>query len=161
MLITARTSGQTALLGRASDREVVLTRILRQKLAERTPACPMRLRRRRAPDHRHHRLATLAATNREVRPDAGWGAVAFRKGDGELVKDRMLLFDFDERQQHFLLTRAWVRATSTVAGRYHRLRKRPAAVFIECKNIHKSLGCFEKNFPTTYTIPHIFITTPL
>jgi len=155
--------GPNSLLGRASDREVVLTRILRQKLAELNPGLPDA-----AYDDAVRQITatiasqTLAATNREKYDQMRDGVqVAFRNGDGELVKDRMLLFDFDEPgNNHFLAVRElWVRGDlyrrrADIIGFVNGL----PLLFIECKNIHKSLkAAFEKNFSDYLdTIPHIF-----
>ena len=90
--------GPKSLLGRASDREVVPTRILRQKLAELNPGLPGA-----AYDDAVRQITatmasqTLAATNREKYDQMRDGVqVAFRNDEGELVKERMQLFDFNE-----------------------------------------------------------------
>jgi type I restriction enzyme R subunit len=100
--------GPNSLLGRASDREVVLTRILRQKLADLNPGLPDA-----AYDDAVRQITatmasqTLAATNREKYDQMRDGVqVAFRNGDGELLKERIQLFDFNEPgNNHFLAVR--------------------------------------------------------
>ncbi|MEL6049142.1 type I restriction endonuclease subunit R [Methanothrix soehngenii] len=155
--------GPKSLLGRASDREVVLTRILRQKLAELNPGLPGA-----AYDDAVRQITatmasqTLAATNREKYDQMRDGVqVAFRNGDGELVKERMQLFDFNEPgNNHFLAVRElWIRGDlyrrrADIVGFVNGL----PLLFIECKNIHKNLkAAFEKNFSDYLdTIPHIF-----
>jgi len=155
--------GPKSLLGRSSDREVVLTRILRQKLAELNPGLPGA-----AYDDAVRQITatmasqTLAATNREKYDQMRDGVqVAFRNGDGELVKERMQLFDFNEPgNNHFLAVRElWIRGDlyrrrADIVGFVNGL----PLLFIECKNIHKNLkAAFEKNFSDYLdTIPHIF-----
>lgn len=155
--------GPNSLLGRSSDREVVLTRILRQKLVELNPGLPGA-----AYDDALRQITatvasqTLASTNREKYGLMRDGVqVAFRNEDGELAKERMRLFDFDEpASNHFLAVRElWVRGDlyrrrADIIGFVNGL----PLLFIECKNIHKNLkAAFEKNFSDYIdTIPKIF-----
>ena len=156
--------GPNSLLGRASDHEVVLTRILRRKLAELNPGpARRRLRRRSAADHSHRGLANPGAppTGRST-PRCGTGVmVTFRNGKDERVRQRLRLFDFDEpTNNHFLCVRElWVqgnlyRRRSDIVGFVNGL----PLLFIECKNIHRSLKtAFERNFSDYLdTIPHLF-----
>jgi len=155
--------GPGSLLGRSSDREVVLTRTLRQKLAELNPGLPGA-----AYDDAVRQIIetvasqTLAATNRDKHSLLRDGVqVTFRNGLGELAKERLKLIDFDNPDRnHFLAVRElWVKGDL-----YHR---RPDIIgfvnglpllFIECKNIHKNLKtAFEKNFMDYLdAIPHVF-----
>ncbi len=155
--------GPNSLLGRASDREVVLTRTLRQKLAELNPGLPDA-----AYDDALRQITatvasqTLAATNREKYELMREGVqVTFRNDRDELVRQRLRLFDFDEPDNnHFLCVRElWVhgdlyRRRADIIGFVNGL----PLLFIECKNIHKNLKtAFEKNFSDYLdTIPHIF-----
>ncbi len=100
--------GPNSLLGRASDREVVLTRTLRQKLAELNPGLPDA-----AYDDALRQITatvasqTLAATNREKYALMREGVqVTFRNDRDELVRRRLRLFDFDEPDQQSLPLRA-------------------------------------------------------
>lgn len=155
--------GPRSLLGRSSDREVVLMCTLRQKLAELNPSLPDA-----AYDDAVRQITetvasqTLAATNREKYALLRDGVqVSFRNDEGELVKERLQLIDFDDPvKNHFLCVRElWVKGNL--------YRRRPDFIgfvnglpllFIECKNIHKNLKtAFEKNFKDYLdTIPHIF-----
>ncbi len=126
--------GPNSLLGRTSDREVVLTRILREKLAELNPGLPDD-----AYDDAVRQITatvasqTLIATNREKYAMIRDGVqVTFRNDKGERVRQRLRLFDFDEPDEQPLS----LRARAVGAGRplppsrrHHRFRQRhPAAV---------------------------------
>jgi len=155
--------GPDSLLGRASDSEVVLKRYLRQKLAELNPGLPDV-----AYDDAVRQITatiasqTIAATNRDKYALMRDGVqVTFRNDEGERVRERVRLLDFNEpTNNHFLCVRElWVHGDL-----YHR---RPDIVgfvnglpllFVECKNIHKNLkNAFEDNYSDYRdTIPHIF-----
>ena len=150
-------------LGRASDREVVLTRILREKLVELNPGLPDE-----AYDDAVRQITatvasqTMAATNREKHDLVRDGVqVTFRNDKGERVRERVRVFDFTEpTNNHFLCVRElWVRGDlyrrrADIVGFVNGL----PLLFIECKNIHKNLKtAFEKNFSDYKdTIPHLF-----
>ena len=155
--------GPGGLLGRASDREVVLTRPLRAALAALNPDLP-----EEAYDEAVRRLAgtvvsqTLVAANRERYGLIRDGVpVAFRGGDGRRTRRRLRVIDFDEPENNrFLCVREpWVRGDL--------YRRRPDVVgfvnglpllFIECKNIHRDLKtAFENNYADYRdTVPHLF-----
>ena len=136
--------GLDGLLGRASDRDVVLTRPLRAALAALNPGLPDE-----AVDEAVRRLAatgvsqTLVAANRERHGLIRDGVpVAFKDGDGRRKRARLRVIDFDEPENNrFLCVRElWVRGDL--------YRRRPDVVgfvnglpllFIECKNIHRDL----------------------
>ena len=155
--------GPDSMLGRTSDREVVLTRILREKLAQLNPNLPDAA----YDDAVRQITATLAsqtivATNREKHDLVREGVqVTFRNEKGERVRQRLRIFDYSEpTNNHFLCVRElWVRGDL-----YHRRADIVGFVnglpllFIECKNIHKDLKtAFEKNFSDYKdTIPHFF-----
>ena len=155
--------GPDSLLGRHSDREVVLVRVLRAKLAELNPGLPGA-----AYDDAVRQVATvtamqsLAATNREKYGLIRDGVpVTFRNADGELQKDRLRLFDFKEPLNNdFLCVRElWVRGDlyrrrADIVGFVNGL----PLLFVECKNIHKNLkAAFERNFSDYKdTVPHLF-----
>src|SRR5208282_1427924 len=87
----AETFGPKGTLGRSSDREVVLTRYLRQKLVELNPGLP-----EDAYDDAVRQIETVAATqtplatNREKYAMVKDGVqVAFRNTRDELVKQRL------------------------------------------------------------------------
>ena len=155
--------GPDSLLGRASDREVVLTRTLCQKLMDLNPGLP---------DAAHEDAMrqitatvasqTLAATNREKYTLMRDGVqVTFRNEKGERVRQRLRIFDFDDpTKNHFLCVRElWVRGDlyrrrADIVGFVNGL----PLLFIECKNLHKNLKtAFEKNFSDYRdTVPHLF-----
>lgn len=155
--------GPDSLLGRTSDREVVLMRPLRRKLMELNPGLPDA-----AYEDAVRQITatvasqTLAATNREKYALMRDGVqVTFRNDRGERVRQRLSIFDFDEpANNHFLCVRElWVRGDlyrrrADIVGFVNGL----PLLFIECKNLHKNLKtAFEKNFSDYRdTIPHLF-----
>ena len=134
--------GPDSLLGRASDREVVLTRTLREKLVSLNPGLPDA-----AYDDAVRQITatvasqTLVATNREKYALLRDGVqVTFRNDKGERVRQRLRVFDFDEPDNnHFLCVRElWVkgdlyRRRADIVGFVNGL----PLLFIECKNLHK------------------------
>ncbi|NOQ32651.1 MAG: HsdR family type I site-specific deoxyribonuclease [Methanosarcinales archaeon] len=155
--------GPDSLLGRTSDREVVLTRILREKLVELNPDLPDE-----AYDDAVRQITatvasqTIAATNREKHELVRDGVqVTFRNNRGERVRERLRVFDYAEpANNHFLCVRElWVqgdlyRKRADIVGFVNGM----PLLFIECKNIHKNLKtAFEKNYSDYKdTIPHLF-----
>ena len=155
--------GPDSLLGRASDREVVLTRTLREKLVELNPDLP-----EQAYDDAVRQITasvasqTIVATNREKHDLVRDGVqVTFRNDQDERVRQRLRVFDYAEpANNHFLCVRElWVRGDlyrkrADIVGFVNGL----PLLFIECKNIHKNLRtAFEKNYSDYRdTIPHLF-----
>ena len=155
--------GPDSLLGRASDREVVLTRPLREKLAVLNPGLPDT-----AYEDAVRQIAEtaasqgIAAANREKYALVRDGVrVAFRNAKGELVHERLRVFDFDEpANNHFLCVRElWVhgslyRRRADIVGFINGL----PLLFVECKNIHRDLkAAFERNYSDYRdTVPHLF-----
>lgn len=155
--------GPDSLLGRASDREVVLKRTLREKLVELNPDLPDE-----AYDDAVRQITatvasqTIAATNREKHDLVRDGVqVTFRNDKGDRVRERLRVFDYAEpTNNHFLCVRElWVRGDiyrrrADIVGFVNGL----PLLFVECKNIHKNLKtAFEKNFSDYKdTIPHLF-----
>ena len=155
--------GPGSLLGRSSDREVVLTRILREKLAQFNPGLPGDA----YEDAIRQITATassqsLIATNHEKYNQMRDGVqVAFKNEKGEGRQAWLRLFDFDEPANNdFLCVRElWVRGAvyrrrSDIVGFINGL----PLLFIECKNIQHDLkAAYEKNFSDYKdTIPHLF-----
>ena len=155
--------GPDSLLGRASDREVVLTRTLREKLVELNPDLPDE-----AYDDAVRQITvtvasqTLAATNREKHDLVRNGVqVTFRNNKDERVRERLRVFDYTTpANNHFLCVRElWVqgdlyRRRADIVGFVNGL----PLLFIELKNIHRNLKiAFEQNFSDYRdTIPHLF-----
>jgi len=155
--------GPDSLLGRASERDVVLTRYLRSKLVEFNPGLPQD-----AYDDAVRQIMTtsatqsLVATNRDKYNLIRDGVqVTFRNENGERVRQRLRIFDFNEpSNNHFLCVRElWVQGAL--------YRRRPDIIgfvnglpllFIECKNVHRNLKvAFEDNYSDYLdTIPHLF-----
>ena len=155
--------GPNSLLGRTSDREVVLTRYLSAALRSLNPGLPDA-----AYDDAVQQitataaLQTLVAANREQYDLMRDGVlVTFHNDKGERVRQRLKVFDFETPENnHFLCVRElWVRGDlyrrrADIMGFVNGL----PLLFIECKNIHRNLkAAFEQNFSDyKTTIPHLF-----
>ena len=155
--------GPNSLLGRGSDREVILTRILRERLIRLNPGLPGT-----AYDDAVQQITaivvsqTILATNREKHGLIRDGVqVTFRDDKGERVRERLRIFDFETPENnHFLCVRElWVRADlyrrrADIVGFVNGL----PLLFIECKNIYKNLKvAYEQNFSDYKdTVPHLF-----
>jgi type I restriction enzyme R subunit len=155
--------GTGGTLGRTSDREVVLTRYLREKLEEFNPGLP---------SEAYHQAIqeitaisttqTTHATNREKYALLKDGVqISYRTEKGELKKTRLAVFNFNEPEKnHFLCVRElWVRGDlyrrrADIVGFVNGI----PLLFVECKNVYKDLrAAFEKNFADYKdTIPHLF-----
>ena len=155
--------GPNSLLGRGSDRDVVLTRPLRERLLALNPDLPGE-----AYDDAVRRIAgstasqTIVAANRDKYDLVRDGVqVTCRDERGKPIRRRLRVIDFDEpANNHFLCVREL-----RVRGALY--RRRPDIVgfvnglpllFIECKNIHRDLkAAFEKNYADYRdTVPHLF-----
>lgn len=157
------TFGPEGLLGRGSDREVVLVRYLRRALEGLNPGLPAA-----AYDDAVRQLATptamqsLMATNREKYDMIRDGVmVTFRNDKGERVRERLRVIDFvDSTNNHFLCVRElWVkgdlyRRRADIVGFVNGL----PLLFVEVKNVHRNLlTAYEKNLRDyKVTIPHLF-----
>jgi type I restriction enzyme R subunit len=155
--------GPDSLLGRSSDREVVLTRPLRVKLMAFHPGLP-----EEAYDDAVRQIATttatqsLAATNREKYTLLRDGVqVTFRNDKGERVRQRLRVFDFAEPSNNdFLCVRElWVRGDlyrrrADIVGFVNGL----PLLFMELKNVSKDIrAAYERNFNDYKdTVPHLF-----
>jgi type I restriction enzyme R subunit len=155
--------GPDSLLGRKSDREVVLTRSLRAKIEELNPGLPAA-----AYDDAVRQIVTvstsqtMAATNREKYELIRDGVqVTFRNDKGERERQRLQVVDFDAPENnHFLCVRElWVR------GDLYRRRADIVAfvnglplLFMELKNVSKDIrAAYEQNFlDYKDTVPHLF-----
>jgi type I restriction enzyme R subunit len=159
----AETFGPGGLLGRASDREVVLTRYLRAKLVDLNKGFP-----EAAYDDAVRQLVataatqTLLATNREKYELIKDGAqVTFRTDKGDRVRQRLRVFDYTEpANNHFLCVRElWVRGDlyrrrADIVGFVNGL----PLLFMELKNVSKDIrAAYEKNLKDYRdTVPHLF-----
>ncbi|MBU1613717.1 HsdR family type I site-specific deoxyribonuclease, partial [bacterium] len=157
------TFGPEGLLGRNSDREVVLTRYLKQAIQDLNPGLP-----ESAYDEAVRQVVgysqsqSLLSSNFDKYKLYKDGVlVSFQGLDGEMEKERLKVFDFNNPENnHFLAVRElWVR------GDLYRRRidivgfvNGIPLLFVECKNIHKDLkNAYEKNLSDYKdTIPHFF-----
>ncbi|MFZ2358085.1 MAG: type I restriction endonuclease subunit R [Anaerolineae bacterium] len=155
--------GPDSLLGRASDREVVLTRPLRAALAALNPDLPAA-----AYDDAVRQLVSvtatqsLLATNREKYTLIRDGVpVSFRNARGELERRRLRVIDFaDPAANDFLCVRElWVRGDlyrrrADIVGFVNGL----PLLFMELKNVSRDIrAAYERNFKDYLdTVPHLF-----
>ena len=155
--------GPDSLLGRASEREVVLARPLRERLAALNPGLP---------DEAYEEAVrvltataasqSIVAANREKYDLLRDGVqVAFRDDRGRRIRRRLRVVDFDEPENnHFLCVRelrvhgSLYRRRADIVGFVNGL----PLLFVECKNIHRNLkAAFEKNYADYRdAIPHLF-----
>lgn len=155
--------GPDGTLGRDSDKEVVLTRYLREALGKLNPGLPDS-----AYDEALRKITstvasqTMLATNREKYELITNGVqVTFRNADGERVRERLKILDFAEpTNNHFLCVRElWVkgdlyRRRADIVGFVNGL----PLLFMELKNVSKDIrAAFEQNFMDYKdTVPHLF-----
>lgn len=157
------TYGPDGTLGRDSDKEVVLTRYLREALEKLNPGLPDS-----AYDDAVRIITaivasqTMLATNREKYELITNGVqVTFRNADGERVRERLKVIDFaNPTNNHFLCVRElWVRGDlyrrrADIVGFVNGL----PLLFMELKNVSKDIrAAFEQNFMDYKdTVPHLF-----
>ena len=155
--------GPNSLLGRSSDREVVLVAILRERLEYLNPGLPDT-----AYDDAVRQLTvaassqSLVSTNRAKHDLIRDGVkVTFADIKGVRITRQLRVIDFDNPgANRFMCVRElWIRGDlyrrrADIIGFVNGL----PLLFVECKNIHKNLrAAFEKNYSDYRdTIPHIF-----
>jgi len=157
------TFGPDSLLGRNSEREVVLARYLRQSLKEFNPGFPETAYDeavRQVTDYSHSQ-SMLSSNFDKYKLFKDGVRVSFQSEHGEIKKERLKIFDFNKAlNNHFLAVRElWLqgdlyRRRIDIAGFINGI----PLLFVECKNIHKDLkNAYEKNFADYKdTIPHFF-----
>ena len=146
------TFGADGFLGRKSDREVVLTRYLKDALKKFNPNLP-----ETAYDEAIRQVVDYSESQSMLSSNFGKykllkdGVLVSYQGEhGEIKKERLKLFDFNEAtNNHFLAVRElWIqgnlyRRRIDIVGFINGI----PLLFVECKNIHKDLkNAFEKNF---------------
>lgn len=157
------TFGAEGMLGRQSDKDVVLTRYLGEALVKLNPCLPNAayqdaLRQiTEAPVTEN----TLQINFEQYEQIKNGVLVQYRNAKGELEKKRLKIFDFETPENnHFLCVRElWVRGDiyrrrADIVGFVNGL----PLMFIECKTIHKDIRhAFEQNFSDYKdTVPHLF-----
>ncbi|AVJ56735.1 type I restriction endonuclease subunit R [Idiomarina sp. OT37-5b] len=157
------TFGKEGLLGRQSDKEVVLTRYLGEALVKFNPGLPQAayqdaLRQITEAPVTENTLQINFEQYERVKKGV---LVQYRNAEGELEKKRLKVFDFENPENnHFLCVRElWVRGDiyrrrADIVGFVNGL----PLLFIECKTIHKDIRhAFENNLSDYKdTIPHLF-----
>lgn len=157
------TFGPDGLLGRSSDREVVLTRYLRQSLKKLNPNLPETAYDEAVLQVKDYSQSqsSLASNFDKYKLFKDGALVSFQGERGEIKKERLKIFDFDDAAKNdFLAVRElWVqgdlyRRRVDIAGSVNGI----PLLFIECKNIHKDLKhAYERNLADYKdTIPHFF-----
>lgn len=157
------TFGKEGLLGRASDKEVVLTRYLGEALVKFNPDLP-----NAAYQDALRKITEAPVTENTLQINfeqyeliKNGVLVQFRNAKGELEKKRLKVFDFDNPENNrFLCVRElWVRGDiyrrrADIVGFVNGL----PLMFIECKTIHKDIRhAYEQNLSDYKdTIPHLF-----
>jgi len=157
------TFGPNSLLGRNSDREVVLTRYVRQAFIKFNPDLPETAYDeavRQVVDYSQSQ--SLLANNHDKYKLFKDGVLVSYQGEhGEIKKERLRVFDFEDAiNNHFLAVRElWVqgdlyRRRIDITGFVNGI----PLLFIECKNIHKDLKqAYERNLSDYKdTIPLFF-----
>ncbi len=155
--------GKEGMLGRGSDKDVVLTRYLGEALIKFNPGLPDA-----AYQDALRQITEAPITqntlqiNREQYELIKSGVQAqFRNAKGELERKRLKVFDFDHPENnHFLCARElWVRGDiyrrrADIVGFVNGL----PLMFIECKTIHKDIRhAYEQNLSDYKdTISHLF-----
>ena len=155
--------GPESLLGRISDREVVLKRDLYAALKTFNHGLPQA-----AYDDAVRQLTEISATQTITAANKDKYAllrdgvqVTYRNEKGDLVKQRLRVFDFAKPNENkFLCVRElWIRGDiyrrrADIVGFVNGI----PLVFVECKNIHKDLRrAFDENIADYRdTIPHAF-----
>lgn len=154
--------GAEGTLGRLTDREVVLTRYLGQKLIELNPGLPMEAYQDAQRLLIEESESTLLLINREKDSLHKQGVdVSYRDAKGERVKKRLRLFDFNNPENnHFLLVREFsVRGDvglyrADIIGFINGI----PLLFMELKNVCKDIkAAYEQNLSDYKAkIPHLF-----
>ncbi len=157
------TFGPEGTLGRASDREVVLTRYLYEKLMAFNPDLPPEAYHeavRHITEYSVVQSATAINADKYALFKDGV-PVSFRNAEGELQRERLRVFDFEHPcNNHFLVVRElWVRGDlyrrrADIVGFVNGL----PLLFMELKNLHKDLrSAYEGNLSDYRdTVPHLF-----
>ena len=157
------TFGKEGLLGRESDKEVILTRYLGEALVKFNPGLPQA-----AYQDALRQITEAPVTENMLQINyeqyelvKNGVLVQYRNAKGELEKKRLKIFDFETPENnHFLCIRElWVRGDiyrrrADIVGFVNCL----PLLFIECKTIHKDIRHAYENNLSDYkdTIPHLF-----
>ncbi|WP_129596558.1 type I restriction endonuclease subunit R [Methanohalophilus profundi] len=155
--------GQNGTLGRTSEKQVVLTRYLKEALEKFNPELPSSAYQDAISQIIDYSvIQSVLQTNQDKYRMLKEGVqVQFRNDKGELIKKRLKIFDFDNpKENHFLAVRElWIKGSI--------YRRRPDIIgfvngipllFVELKNVHKDIRkAYEENFSDYKdTVPHLF-----
>ncbi|SFJ78100.1 type I restriction endonuclease subunit R [Thermoflavimicrobium dichotomicum] len=159
----SETFGPDGTLGRSSDREVVLTRYLKLALKKFNPGLP-----ETAYEQAIKQIVEASATQSLLSINREKDAllrdsilVSYRNAKGEMKKERLRVFDFDNPvENHFLCVRElWVRGDiyrrrADIVGFVNGI----PLLFMELKNVSKNIRlAYEQNLSDYKdTVPHLF-----
>ena len=157
------TFGPEGTLGRRDDREVVLTRYLGEALVRLNPDLPQKAYQEAIRQIVEYPVTqSILQVNRDKYMLLKDGVlVQFRNENGELVKRRLRVFNFENPEEnHFLAVRElWIRGSlyrrrADIVGFVNGL----PLLFVELKNVHKDVRAAYEDNLSDYkdTIPHIF-----
>jgi type I restriction enzyme R subunit len=160
------TFGPEGTLGRRDDREVVLTRYLGEALVRLNPELPQKAYQEAIRQIVEYPVTqSILQVNRDKYMLLKDGVlVQFRNENGELVKRRLRVFNFENPEEnHFLAVRElWIRGSlyrrrADIVGFVNGL----PLLFVELKNVHKDVRAAYEDNLSDYkdTIPHIFYHT--
>lgn len=155
--------GVNGTLGRESEREVVLVRYLLRTLKELNPNLPEEAYRDAVRDvlessSSQSLIGLNLIKDRILRNGV---EVVFRNEQGERIKRRMRVFDFQEpKNNHFMVVRElWLRGDiyrrrADIVGYVNGI----PLIFMEVKNLHRDVkAAYEQNFSDYKdTVPHLF-----
>lgn len=155
--------GVDGLLGRVSEKDIVLTRYLRQALMDFNPGLPAEAYDDAVRQIVEVNLAqSLLAINQEKdRLYKSGVKVSYRNAAGERKQTTLKIFDFDQPERnHFLIVRElWIkgdiyRRRADLVGFVNGI----PLVFMEVKNLHKDVkAAYEQNFSDYKdTVPQLF-----
>lgn len=155
--------GADGLLGRTSEKDIVLTRYLRQALMDFNPGLPAEAYDDAVRQIVEVNLAqSLLAINQEKdRLYKSGVKVSYRNAAGERKQTTLKIFDFDQPERnHFLIVRElWIkgdiyRRRADLVGFVNGI----PLVFMEVKNLHKDVkAAYEQNFSDYKdTVPQLF-----
>ncbi|MDH5785917.1 MAG: type I restriction endonuclease subunit R [Chromatiales bacterium] len=155
--------GKEGTLGRESEREIVLTRYLGERLMALNPGLPAEAyldAMRQITDI--SAAQSLLSTNREKHALLKDGLdVVYRDGQGERKKKHLKVFDFDNHDNnHFLVVRElWIkgdiyRRRADIVGYINGI----PLIFMEVKNLNKDVrAAYDQNYSDYKdTVPHLF-----
>lgn len=155
--------GSDGTLGRTSEKEIVLTRYLKEALEKFNPELPSSVYQDAIGQIVDYSVtqSVLQINQDKYRMLKDGVQVQFRNDKGDLEKKRLKVFDFDNpKENHFLAVRElWIKGSiyrrrADIIGFVNGI----PLLFVELKNVHKDIRkAYEQNFSDYKdTVPHLF-----